>query len=371
MAKEVHLFTPGPTPVPPEVQSEISKPMIYHRSDEFREILRSTRNNLHLISQTDGESVVLTASGTAAMEATMLSLFSPSDHVIIVDGGKFGQRWVQLAHQHRLSFTVVQKSWGKAVSAEDILPHVFSHTRAVLMQACETSTGVYNPVEKIGEALSIHPEVLFVVDAISAFGMYPLSMRTHRIDVMLAASQKALMCPPGLSVVIFSQRATEQLRSTQSMYFSLATELNSQKKNQTVFTPAISLVRGLEKATTMIIEEGIAQVFERHKDMQRLTRGFFTALGFHCFVDEEDAAIGLTVVRTVPGINVESWLKTLRSDYGIWFASGQSELKGAVFRVAHMGYCDRKKLTSALKTTAQSLQKLLPIDKALDFLNQI
>lgn len=368
-SQEPLLLTPGPTRVPPEVMVEMNKPMIHHRSQEFSEIFASTRNNLNLMTQTDGDSVILTASGTAAMEAVIASFFSPSDHVVIVDGGKFGQRWVNLAHRYRLSFTVIQKAWGKAVTPADILPNIFPHTRAVLMQACESSTGVYNPVEKIGEALFSYPEVMFFVDAITALGIHSLSMRSHRIDVLIGASQKALMCPPGLATVSMSARAIDQIRSSQSLYLSLENELVSQKKNQPAFTPAISLVRGLEQATDMILNEGLRKVYQRHERMQKLTRGFFRSLGFQCFTSDEDASPGITAVRGIQGMHVEHWLKTLRSQNKIWLASGQGELKGAIFRVAHMGYCDEQTLIPAFKTIAQSVKKILPIDKAMAFLN--
>lgn len=371
MSKEILLYTPGPTRIPPEVQVEMSRPMIHHRSDEFEKIFASLRNNLHLLSQTDGESVVLTGSGTAAMEATIVSLFSPSDHVVIVDGGKFGQRWATLAQRYRLSFTVIQKPWGRAATIEDVMPHIFPHTRGVLMQACESSTGVYNPIEKIGQAIhAAHPHILFVVDAITAFGIYPLSMITHHIDGLIFASQKALMSAPGLSGVILSKKAISHLRVTQSLYLSLIHELESQKKNRPAFTPAVSLIRGLEKSTDMIVNEGMKCVHERHLRMRNIARGFFHALGFQCFASEEESSLGITSVRTIPGVNIEHWLDSLRNEHGILLASGQGELKGAIFRMAHMGYCSENDVISACKIMLQSLQKILPTNKAQEFLNQ-
>jgi aspartate aminotransferase-like enzyme len=369
---EVLLFTPGPTRVPPQVQAEISKPIIHHRSSEFETIFGSLRNNLHLITQTDGESVVLTASGTAAMEATIASLFSPSDHVVIVDSGKFGQRWVELAHRYRLSFTVIQKPWGKTVTPEDIMSHVFTHTKGVLIQACESSTGVDHPIEEIGKALKSFPDLLFVVDAIMAIGVRPLSIRQHRIDALVGASQKGLMCPPGLSLVVLSQRALSQVRtSTQPMYLSLNNELQTQVKNKPMYTPAVSLVRGLEKATEMILTEGLKEVHERHKRLQHMTRGFFKALGLQCFAADEDAALAVTAVRGLQGLNVEKWLVQLRKEQGLWLASGQMELKTAIFRMAHMGYCSEKDLKHALGLIMTNLQRMVPVHKAQNFLNSI
>lgn len=364
------LFTPGPTPIPPQVQAEISRPMIHHRSDEFQNIFASLRNNLHLISQTDGESVVLTASGTAAMEAVVASMFIAGEHVVIVDSGKFGKRWVELAKRYGLNITVVSKPWGHAVEVDEVLSELQSNTRAVLIQACESSTGVYHPIEALGKALNRYDRIMFVVDAITAFGIYPLSQRSHYIDVMVASSQKALMCPPGLSVVTLSKRALTSVRPTLGMYLSLHHELQTQMKNKPAFTPAVSLVRGMERSTEMILTEGRQYVYERHKRLQTIARGFFKALGFQLFVSDAEASVGITAVHSIEGLDTEKWLESLRRQYGLWLASGQEQFRGRIFRMAHMGYCFEKDLKSALLIIAQSLQKTLPTEQATEFLQK-
>lgn len=364
------LFTPGPTRIPPQVQEELSKPMIHHRSDEFVKIFSSLRNNLHLLSQTDGESVVLTSSGTGAMESVIASMFSNGDHVVVVDAGKFGKRWVQLCKRYNLNVSVIQKPWGYAVTVEEVLAQIKPSTKAVMVQACESSTGVYHPIEALGAALDKYPQLLFVVDAITAFGIYPHSQRTHHIDVLIAASQKALMCPPGLSVVCLSKRALSAVHPTEMMYLSLENELKAQVKGNAAFTPAISLVRGMERSTEMILNEGRQQVFERHKRLQMITRGFFRALGFHLLVSDPESSAGITSVHTISGLDIEKWLENLRQEYGLWFASGQELYKDKIFRVAHMGYCHENSLIPALHMVADSLKKILPIDQATEFLKK-
>jgi aspartate aminotransferase-like enzyme len=364
------LFTPGPTSIPPQVQAEISKPMIHHRSPEFEEIFTSLRNNLHLISQTDGESVVLTGSGTAAMESVVSSMFEMGDHVVVVDAGKFGKRWADLCKRYELNVSVVQKQWGHAVTVDDIMSELLPSTKAVLVQACESSTGVFHPIEAIGKALNRYTKVLFIVDAITAFGIYPLSQRSHYIDVIVGASQKALMCPPGLSLVCLSEKALDKIHATPGMYLSLENELKSQINNQTAFTPAISLVRGLERSTEMILNEGRQYVFERHKKLQVITRGFFKALGFKLLACDEDASVGITSVHSIPGLDVEKWLKQLRDEYGLWLASGQEQYRGKIFRMAHMGYCHEMDLKVALNIIVKNLQNTLKVEQALDFLQK-
>ncbi|MEZ4846326.1 MAG: alanine--glyoxylate aminotransferase family protein [Bdellovibrionota bacterium] len=361
----------GPTIVPKQIQAEISKQMIHHRSQEFEEIFASLRNNLHLISQTDGESVVLTGSGTAAMEAVMASMFSEGDEVVIVDSGKFGRRWVEISKRYKLKTTVIVKPWGMAVIPEEIAQKLTADTKAVFVQACETSTGVYHPIESIGKMLKNHPDVLFVVDAITTFGIYPLSQRTHNIDVMIAASQKGLMCPPGLSLVCLSKRAIEHLQETTTLYLSLQNELKFQIQNKTAFTPAISLIRGMEKSTSMILNEGMQDVFKRHAKLQTMTRGYFKALGFQMLASDEDASVGITAIHSIPGLDTDKWLEQLRSEHHLWLASGQDQFKGKIFRMAHMGYCDEEDVRKALSLIGQSLRKTLKIDQATDFLKKI
>jgi aspartate aminotransferase-like enzyme len=370
MSNKQLLFTPGPTFIPPQVQAEISKPMIHHRSEEFENIFASLRNNLHLISQTDGESVVLTASGTGAMEAVVASFTSPDDHVVIVDAGKFGNRWVEIAKRYELKICTIVKPWGNAVSPEEILREITPNTKAVFVQACESSTGVYHPIEQIGKALQDHPKILFVVDAITAFGIYPLSQRTHRIDVLVASSQKALMCPPGLSVVCLSKHAISKLQEPTTLYLSLAHELKSQIKNRPAFTPAISLVRGMEKSTSMIMNEGRQDVYKRHQKLQAMTRGYMKALGFQLLASDEVASMGITAVHSISGIDTEKWLKQLRDEHQLWLAGGQDQYRGKIFRIAHMGYCDENDLKQALSLIGKSLKKTLNTQQATDFLKK-
>ncbi len=236
--KEVRLFTPGPTQVPSRVMEAFALPIIHHRSEEFREILLRVRDGMKRLAGTEGETVILTSSGTGAMEASVASFFRPGDEVLIVEGGKFGERWIKLAEKYQLKAEVMPVEWGKTVSPSELALRVNSSTKGVFLQACETSTGVFHPVPVIGQAFSSYPDLLFVVDGITALGIHDLNMERDRIDVLLAGSQKALMCPPGLATVSMSARAMGKLHDEAStFYLSLPRELKTQKKGATALLP--------------------------------------------------------------------------------------------------------------------------------------
>src|SRR5580765_5303179 len=227
---EMKLFTPGPTPVPKEVRQAEALPMIHHRSEEFGTILKNVRLSLNEFADNDGETLLLSSSGTGGLEAAVSSLFSPGDEVIVVEAGKFGERWVELAEHFGLKGEVIHVPWGKAVSPQEVLSRIRPTTKGILMQACESSTGAYHPVEKIGPKVPEH--VLLVVDAITALGVHDLSMRRDHLDVVICGSQKAFMCPPGLAMVSLNQKALKRLEQTvaRSFYFSLKRELKAQLK---------------------------------------------------------------------------------------------------------------------------------------------
>lgn len=362
---EIRLFTPGPTPVPEEIRKAGAQPMLHHRSEEFGAILKSVRERLHWLCDTDGEVLVFSSSGTGGMEAVIASLFSPGDEVVIVEGGKFGERWIELAKHYQLHANVVSVEWSKAVSADAVMRAVTPKTRGVLIQACESSTGAFHPVSAIGHALKSRPDIFFVVDAITALGVHDLSMRRDRIDALICASQKALMCPPGLATVALSAKTVvaAQMQQSRSYYFSLTRELKAQMKGQTGFTPAVSLLLSLDKALGMIETEGKDALFKRTWQLQRMAREAFRADGLKLFNSDADATAGITVVCAPEGLDVKAWLKGLRKTDGLWLAGGQGSMEGKIFRISHMGACWPKDLLWAIETIERSLGDLLPAAK--------
>jgi aspartate aminotransferase-like enzyme len=353
---DVRLFTPGPTPVPPEVREAEGRPMIHHRSEEFSAILRAVRGDLVALCEAE-ETVILASSGTGGMEAVVASAFGPGERVLVVEGGKFGERWVELADQYGLAADVLRVPWGRAVAPEAVAERVTPSTRGVFLQACESSTGAYHPIDRIGALLPERDDLLYAVDAITAVGVHDLSLARHRIDFLIGASQKALMSPPGLAFVALSGRALRQLKkvASRSYYLSLQRELSASAKGQTAFTPAVSLVRALEAALRRISAEGKGAVFARHRALKSRARAAFREMGLSLFNRDDEAADGLTVVTAPPGLDVKGWLRSLKERHGLWLAGGQGELEGKIFRVAHMGAVTADDLEGALSTIRESL----------------
>ncbi len=357
------LLTPGPTPVHPEVLKVMAQPMIHHRSPEFGEILKTLRADLNWLAGTQsGESVIFSSSGSGGMEAVVASMFSPGDEVVVVEGGKFGERWAELTNHYKLNTNVIHVEWGRAATVEQVLTAVTPQTKAVFIQASETSTGVAHPIGRIGESLRSSGHPLFVVDGITALGVYDLDMDRDHIDVLVCGSQKALMTPPGLATVTLSSRAIEILSGqvSRSRYFSIQMELASQKKNTTAFTPAISLFKGLAVALSALRTEGKASLFARTHLMQSMARKAFTAMGLELYNTEEEASPAISVIKAPKGVDLKQWLDQLKFEEELWLAGGQGELAGKVFRISHMGMVRPKDLLDAIATIEKSLMSYFP-----------
>ncbi|MCB0272019.1 MAG: alanine--glyoxylate aminotransferase family protein [Bdellovibrionales bacterium] len=353
----IYLCTPGPTRIPDRIRDVMAKPMIHHRSPEFEKVFSEVRMGINTLLNNDGETMLLSSSGSGGMEASVASLLSPSDHVIVIESGKFGERWVELAKRYQLSADVIKVPWGKAVEVSEIQELLTPNTKAVLTQACETSTGVFHPISEIGALLQTMPDCLFIVDAITALGIHLIDMQKDGIDVVIGGSQKALMCPPGVATVSLRQKAIARLKESQTMYLSLLKEIKSQRKNTSSFTPAVSIIMGLSEALKMIFEEGVAKVYQRHQQLSAHTRHVFSSLGLPIFTEEKDAAFGITVVGDDLSWDVDGWISSLKKEYGLWIAGGQEHLKGKIFRYAHMGYVDQSFVDETLSIIVKSLQK--------------
>lgn len=333
-----HLFTPGPVPVAPEVLLSMAQPITHHRLPEFSEILKEIREDLKYLFQTQKEVYFFASSGTGAMEAAIVNLFSPEDKVIVVVGGKFGQRWLELAKTYNLEPIVIEVPWGKAVRPEEV-ENIFkkeSDVKGVLIQACETSTGVKHPVKEIAEVTK-EKEAVIVVDAISALGVYELPMDKWGLDVVITGSQKALSLPPGLSFIAFSDKAYALAEKSKlpKYYFNLQKEKKAYEKDTTAFTPAVSLLIGLRKMLKRIREIGLETLFKHYSTLSYACRKAMQALNLELF--SEVPSESLTVIKTPEGLNTGELLKFLRNKLGIVFAGGQDHLKGKILRITHMG----------------------------------
>lgn len=353
------LFSPGPTPIPEEVLSAISRPIIHHRQADFREIFRRTSEELKYLFQTKEDVVTLTASGTGAMEAAVVNLLSNGDSAIYVDAGKFGQRWGHILRNYGVAPLEMKVEWGNAVSPEAIRQDLMRHpeAKAVFLTHCETSTGTAIDLERIAQAVRETSGALIVVDGISSVGALEVHMDAWGIDVLFTGSQKGLMLPPGLSFIAFSQRAREAARTSglPKFYFDLEKAWKTLKEAQTPWTPATSLIVGLDVALQMIHQEGLQNVWARHDRLARAVREGCTALGLT--VLSKSPSNSVTAIQMPQGIDGETLRTLLLKKHGILVAGGQDHLKGKVIRIAHLGYLDELDIVAVVAALGMAAQE--------------
>ncbi|MGH7857061.1 MAG: pyridoxal-phosphate-dependent aminotransferase family protein, partial [Candidatus Binatia bacterium] len=309
-----YLLAPGPTPVPPEVALRMAEPMIHHRTPEFSKIFAEVRMGLRKLFQTSEEVLMLAASGTGAMEAAVVNLLAPADRVLVVNGGKFGERWSRICEAYGVQVEEIRVAWGEAVRADAVKQALgrFPDVKAVFVQASETSTTAVHPVEEIA-ALTRDRDVLLVVDGITAVGVYDLPMDRWGIDVLITGSQKALMLPPGLGCIALSSRAWKRAeeRRLPAFYFDLKRERKNHADNTTAYTPAVSLVIGLHSVLGMLEAEGLPNVFARHARLAEATRSAVRALGLRLLAPAapSPAATGLFLPEGIEGGKLAKYLR--------------------------------------------------------------
>jgi aspartate aminotransferase-like enzyme len=354
-----YLLTPGPTPVPPEVALKMAEPIIHHRTPEFSKIFSEVRGGLQKLFQTAADVLVLASSGTGAMEAAVVNLLSAGDRVIVVNGGKFGERWTKICQSYGVMVEELKVEWGEAVAVDRVRAALeqFPDAKALLVQASETSTTAVHPVGEIA-ALTRTRETLLIVDGITAVGVYDVPMDRSGIDVLVTGSQKALMLPPGLAFVALSERAWKRAAKPHlpSFYFDLNRERKNQADNTTAYTPAVSLVFGLHAVLEMLEQEGYENVFRRHARLAAATRAAGSALGLKPLAPRapSPAATGLYMPA---GLDSGKLTKYLRDKVGVSFAGGQDHLKGKIVRIAHIGYFGDFDIVTAIAALEMGLAK--------------
>ena len=338
--KKLYLMTPGPTPVPEQVMLDMSKPIIHHRTSQFQEIIKQVEEDLKYLFQTKNDVLIFASSGTGGMEAACANLLSPGDTAITVRGGKFGERWTEICNAYNVKAVNIDVQWGKAVQPKAIEDALKTNpgAKAVFVTLCETSTGAETDVKSIAAVVSKAKAVL-VVDAISGLGSCQLKTDEWGVDVVVTGSQKGLMIPPGLAFVSVSPKAWELVKQSKSprYYFDFTAYKKALDKTDTPYTPAITLMIGLAKALKMIKEETVEAVLARHAKLARATREAVVAMGLELFAPTAPSN-AVTPVKAPQGLDGEQIVKVLKSKYGVWVAGGQAELKGKVFRIAHLGY---------------------------------
>ncbi len=345
------LFSPGPTPVPERILLAMAGPVMHHRDPAYEELFQEIREGLKYVFQTKQEVLVLTSSGTGAMEGAVCNTLSPGDEALVVRGGKFGERWAEICEAYGVKVTPIDVTWGEAVDPAAIEKTLDANPsiKAVLVQASETSTGVMHPIKAIAAIVKKRDGTILVVDAISGLGVFELPMDEWGLDVVVSGSQKAFMLPPGLAFVALSEKAwgfTEQAKLPK-FYFNLKKELASAQKGQSQFTPAISLVVGLREALRMFKEEGLENCFKRHAKLAHATREAAKALGLELLAPTAPSN-ALTAIKAPEGVDGKKLKKNFEDMYGLIIAGGQSHLKGKIIRIAHIGYFQELDIIQAI-----------------------
>ena len=356
-----YVFTPGPVPVPNEVLIEMAKPIIHHRTEEFENIFEEVREGLKYIYQTKQEVFIPASSGTGAMEAAVSNTLSRGDKVLVVNGGKFGERWGKIAKAYGLEVQEVAVKWGTAVDPaliKDALDNDKS-IKAVLLQASETSTGVKHPTDEIAKITNVRDDVLLIVDGITAVGVFPLDFDKLGIDVLVGGSQKAFMLPPGLAFIALSEKAWKfnEISDLPKFYFDLKSYQKSAVNNTTPWTPAVTLIIGLAEVLKIFRNEGLENIHKKHDNLSKASREALSSMNIELFA-KDSPSTALTVGIAPKKIGAPKIIKSLKNNFGMTIAGGQDQAKGKIFRFSHIGdieATDTIAIISALESTLKNL----------------
>ena len=353
-----YLMTAGPTPIPPAVSQAMAAPMLYHRAPAFDELYERVLSSLPAVFRTENDVLAFASSGSGAMESAVANLVRPGDKVLACAAGKFGERWIQLCEAYGADVVRYEPGWGERLDPAEIDRLLTDDVKVAFATLSETSTGIVHDVQAIAEVAKRHGAVL-VVDAVSGLGAAELRQDAWGIDVVVAGSQKALMCPPGLGFASVSQRALDHASENKAgrYFFDWNKTAKSQRKGDSPFTPAVGLFLGLDVALDMIEAEGIEDVFARHALLARATRAGVAALGLELFGDPDERANVVTAVElpdTIDGGKVPGALRKL----GITANGGQNQLKGKIIRIAHCGYFGAFDILTSLSGLEMVLDQL-------------
>jgi aspartate aminotransferase-like enzyme len=339
------LMTPGPTDVPPSVLAEAAKPLMHHRTPQFRKILTEVVAALKRVFNTEADLLIYPAAGTGGMESAVANLCSPGDHILVASCGNFGNRWTDIAKAYGVQSEHYEVEWGFPVEPTEIKKRLAADPtiKAVFTTLSETSTGIESDIRAIGEIVAQTSAVL-VVDAISGLGAIPLKTDAWKADVVVAGSQKGLMIPPGLAIVSISAKAWELAKVSKcpKFYFSWEKAQKAMKAEplaDTPYTSSISLIMQLAESLRLIEAEGLEAVWERHARLAHATQAAMQALGLKLFAPKQ-ASNAVTAIWVPEGVDVSKLFKTIRDIYGITLATGQGKVKGKIFRIGHLGYAD-------------------------------
>ncbi len=359
-ATQEHLFTPGPTPLPPSVREILARPALHHRTGDFQTVLARVTAGLMRIFDTTRPVLTLTGSGSAGLEAMVVNLTDPGDSVAVLNAGKFGERWGVIARAYGLQVHELSKPWGTSFSGDDVatfLDKEAASASVVFVTHSETSTGALHDLPAIAAAARERGK-LVVADVVTSLGVHPVAFDAWGLDGAVAGSQKGLMLPPGLACVALSDHAWERVAKSKQprFYLDLARARASLNKNSTPFTPAIPLVLALEEAIRLMEEETLAGVHARHARHAGACRSAVAGWGLDLFADSPSN--GLTAVRAPEGRDGQEFVTHLRENHAVRIAGGQEPMKGKLFRLGHMGYYDDAAIRLLLEAVETTLVEL-------------
>jgi aspartate aminotransferase-like enzyme len=362
-----YLMTAGPTPLPPAVSQVQAEPILYHRAPAFIEVYARCLDRLKSVVETENEVLCFGSSGSGGMESAVANL-AGAGPALVASCGKFGERWVELNAAFGADFHHLDAGWGNRVEPADLERALSEHagTKVVYTTLSETSTGVVNDVQALAEVTHAAGAVI-VVDAVSGLGAIPCPQDEWDLDVIASGSQKALMCPPGLGFASANERALELAAAAPGgrYYFDWQKTLKGQRKDppDSPFTPPVSIFMALDVALGLIAEEGLDNVFERHRLLGRASRAAVNALDLELFGPEDEAANVVTAIKLPEGIDGAKVPKTMRDKYGVTIAGGQNQLKGKIARIAHTGYFGAFDILTTLSALEMTLTELgHPVD---------
>jgi len=354
-------MAPGPVQLAPEVLTALSEPMIHHRTPEFEQILKRVLKKLPHVFRTIEPVLMLTATGSGAMEAAMVNTLSPGDEVLVIITGKFGERWAEMAQRYGLRVHKLDVKWGQpaSVHAVQALLQANPNIKAVFCQACETSTGTSHPIKELSQMIKQVSKAIFVVDAITAIGAETLEMDDWHLDVVVAGSQKAFMIPTGLSFISLSKRAWEMTKTAKlpRYYFDLAAELKANQKGETFFSSSVSLVKALDRVLWRFENDGLLKLISRAKLHSTVVRKVASDV-YNMKTFSEKPANALTALVTPDGIDGQVLREHLELNYRVTVMGGQDHLKGQIIRIGHLGYVKNEDVIATMHTLGLSLAEL-------------
>jgi aspartate aminotransferase-like enzyme len=364
MQDKLMLMIPGPTPVPEKALLALAKAPIGHRSGDFSKVMADVTDRLKWLHQTQNEVLILSASGTGAMEAGIINFLSKGDRVLVGENGKFGERWGEVCDAYGINAERVKAEWGKPLDPEAFRAKLEADTnkeiKAVIITHSETSTGVVNDLEAINRHVKAHGTALIMVDAVTSLGAMNVPIDAWQLDVVASGSQKGYMIPPGLGFVAVGPKAWEAYKTADlpKYYLDLGAAKKAAAKNSTPFTTAVNMVMALQATLQMMQEEGLENIFARHLRHRDATRAAIKAMGLSLYAPDHAASASITAVEPPASVPAEEVRAIMKKQFDIILAGGQSQLSGKIFRIGHLGFvCDRDILTaiSALESAVQQL----------------